>query len=83
MTQYDNDSAEVDRLNREVTGAICRAESGLRVAIAYWEVAEAAETAILNSEDDHFLETDRTIASRGVGMARMRITVLKALLEKD
>ena len=74
---------ECSRLESEVSLAIHLAEKALQDVIKRWETVEKAEAAILNSEDDHFLESDKTLAARGVGLARMRITVLKALLGKD
>lgn len=74
---------ECQRLENEVNLAIHLAEIGLVKSIKDWEAVEKAEEAIMRSEDDHFLESDRMIAARGAAMARMRIVMLQALLGKD
>ena len=60
-----------------MTAAIHKAEHCLDQAIKAWEEVEKAEAAILNSEDDHFIEHDRLIASRGVAIAHMHVLLLR------
>ena len=69
----------LDQLMSNVTRAIFDAEEGLEQSLQDWEVLEAAEQAIA----DHPLATplDKAIANRGVGYARTKITVLRAILD--
>jgi hypothetical protein len=74
---------ESQKLNIEVTMAIHRGEHQLEHAISAWEEVEKAELAIFNSTSKDILDSDKTLASRGVGSARVIITVLKSLRGKD
>jgi hypothetical protein len=67
-------------LNSEVTFHIYRAETALRTAIDAWEDVERCEEKLVLKA---VAIDDQMTASRGIGAARERINVLKALLGKD
>jgi len=66
-----------NKLDRQVTVAIENAEYALDQAIRAWEAVEEAEVMIADFPGS--TSNEKGIAERGVGYARMKVTMLKAL----